>query len=685
MRLSLPALLAAAVAAGCADPKTPDYVRSSGTVALAKDDSRLFVADTDNDQVAVIDARAESVLKLVPVGSHPQGLAVSPDGTVYVANRLDRTVSVISGSTLAETKRLPVDVEPWGVAVSPDGKRLYVACAAGRAVVNDDPLYGADELAAAGIGAGETPATVLAFDTASFDRAWSRVVRAEARNLTVTADGRIWVSHFTNGKDSLTVLHADGGREPGLQIHRDFSTDPVPGGPPIPRPLGITTTSGNQVGPVAQAPNGSVVAPYVAERDGVVVTTSPNAYGGGSSSSGQPTGPIVAPRVALVSPSGEVKQVATPASAPSEGTASGGGALPFNMPVAAVVDASGEWIFVANQGSNNVAILSASGRTRVVSAGVGAWSVVNVGSAPTGIALSADGRAAYVHNAFDYSVSVLRQGKDGEVVQANVIRFGQRPASMDEAVERGRRLFFSASDTRMTNPSFGGISCGGCHPQAGTDNHVFVLTEGPRNTPSVAGRHISQTKPYHWDGAIATIHDLQAEVQTRMGGEGLAPTEFDAIEAFMDWTPTRDNPYRAKDGSYTAAQARGRQVFVAKSNCTTCHRGDQTTDNQWHGVGTFATSMKGTGLPVHDTFGIPDSNDSQSRPGVNTPSLSDLWFTGPYLHDGRYGSLEAQLDKANPENGFSHATSYTPYGAHGDFASLDAQDLADLAAYLRTL
>ena len=62
------------------------------------------------------------------VGSTPNGIAVSPDGTkVYVTNFHSVTVSVIDTATNTVTSTVDVGSAPRGVAVNPDGTKVYVA------------------------------------------------------------------------------------------------------------------------------------------------------------------------------------------------------------------------------------------------------------------------------------------------------------------------------------------------------------------------------------------------------------------------------------------------------------------------------------------------------------------------------------------------------------------------------
>ncbi len=75
----------------------------------------------------MIDAASNTVVATVPVGSLPQGVAVTPDGThAYVANEFSNTVSVIDTTSNTVVATVTVGNRPLGVAVTPDGKHAYV-------------------------------------------------------------------------------------------------------------------------------------------------------------------------------------------------------------------------------------------------------------------------------------------------------------------------------------------------------------------------------------------------------------------------------------------------------------------------------------------------------------------------------------------------------------------------------
>lgn len=88
----------------------------------------IYVANIGSNDVTVVDTATNSVVTTVSVGSGPDGVAASPDGSlVYVANAFSNSVSVIDTATNVVTASIPVGQNPIGLRVTPDGTRAYVA------------------------------------------------------------------------------------------------------------------------------------------------------------------------------------------------------------------------------------------------------------------------------------------------------------------------------------------------------------------------------------------------------------------------------------------------------------------------------------------------------------------------------------------------------------------------------
>jgi YVTN family beta-propeller protein len=130
-------------------------------------DDRIFVACASSDSVSVIDTRRGIVTETIhtalfpraPEGSTPDALAVAPDGrTLYVANADNNCVAVIdiAGAGRSQVKGfIPTGWYPTAVAVTSDGKNLLVGVGKGnqtrpnpierkteKAEISDSPVVG---------------------------------------------------------------------------------------------------------------------------------------------------------------------------------------------------------------------------------------------------------------------------------------------------------------------------------------------------------------------------------------------------------------------------------------------------------------------------------------------------------------------------------------------------------------
>jgi mono/diheme cytochrome c family protein len=336
------------------------------------------------------------------------------------------------------------------------------------------------------------------------------------------------------------------------------------------------------------------------------------------------------------------------------------------IPTAAAIDPTDFSLVVASMGTGQVADVTLTGRTRPPSNGVASnlaedigigargrrappqtIGMVNVPSAraehsetvpsPSGIAVTTDG-TTLVYSQFEHALEV-RKG-DGRA------RIALAPDPLPPEVSRGRRLFYSANNAALSS---GGLSCGGCHPDGRDDGLVWFLANGPRQTPTLAGRLVA---PFNWTGSHRTIEGNVAQTITRLGGTGLSISDVDALAAYVQRgieAPAPEPPATPPD---PALVARGRDVFTGTGNCASCHDPARNfTDGQPHELG---------GL----------GSDERERM-FDTPSLRYLRASGPFFHDGRYSTLRALLTDATAR-----------MGTIGSLASADGDALE---AFLLTL
>ncbi|MGE3634134.1 MAG: hypothetical protein AB7P00_29815, partial [Sandaracinaceae bacterium] len=213
-----------------------------------------------------------------------------------------------------------------------------------------------------------------------------------------------------------------------------------------------------------------------------------------------------------------------------------------------------------------------------------------VGRGPRGIAVSDDGRTAYVDVGYGHTVARLEldaglDGPEGELREATLERTRAFAADrLSEDALRGRGLFDDANDTHLT-PS-GVLTCATCHPDGGDDGLSWFLhteTVGPklRRTPPAWGARPGM-EPFHWDGEFDDAGALSdATIRALMEGDALL-VDTDAIAAWMREAPIPVGR-AAEDAGDAARIERGADVF-ARAGCDACHAGELFADGAVHDV-----------------------------------------------------------------------------------------------------
>lgn len=603
-------------------PPNPTVVaKSSGSIGISGDDLLLFVADADHDRITVIDTQRRQVVGQTAVGSQPERVLVAPSGAVYVSNRGSRSVSRLSADGLHVEATATVGAEPVGLALSVDGKQLLVANSMSGTVSVLDPatLEVRDELTVGGQPWAIAPlANGQKAYVTDFTGGTVRIVDFTARSSSFTvqmsqppeAECATGAMQRTPAQAADVILSPDGERAYVAHVQSRTGTTGFGG---VPQSLALA------VAPALTTIDTGSDRPFMEQRsDGVTSTPARQDF----------------PSALLATNLDQACQ-----------TVSRGSNM--DAPSSLVVDGLGNWIFVADHNSNAVAVVSATRRDdlsfRVPDRGIA--DVIRVGSRPTGIAVSADLRHAYVHNALDYSVSFIASS-GGELSEEWVVHFAGSDLPPD--VERGRRLFYSAVDPRVTQPELGGVSCSSCHPDGRTDALTWVLpTARPwdnlpahRNTPTLWG--VTRTAPYHWNGASADLSVFSTGMVGQMGGSGVDQRDVQDLTAYMATIAVPDNP---KAGATAPGLlARGQQVFDLA--CAGCHSGELLTDRRSHPAASGDAVM------------------------LDTPSLRGVFATGPYLHDGSAPTLRSVI------------TTRWPSITEHDQTRLSSADLEALEAFV---
>ena len=281
----------------------------------------------------------------------------------------------------------------------------------------------------------------------------------------------------------------------------------------------------------------------------------------------------------------------------------------------------------------------------------------------------------------------------------------------EKGFELGKKIFY---DGRLA--SDGVVACGFCHLQENafthhghTFSHGVGDGVGTRNAPPI--QNMAYQTQFFWDGAanhiellsmapisnelemngniIDIINMMQNDAaykklykQAFADGEINSENMLKALAQFMTMltsSNSRFDKYRRNEvgGTLTSDELAGYEVFNQK--CASCHATDLFTDN----------SFRNNGLPIN-----PAINDKGRFrvTGFDTdiykfkvPSLRNIELTAPYMHDGRFYTLDAVLNHyaSGVTNTANLDAGLNTNGTLG--IPLTASEKAQIIAFLKTL
>lgn len=294
-----------------------------------------------------------------------------------------------------------------------------------------------------------------------------------------------------------------------------------------------------------------------------------------------------------------------------------------------------------------------------------------------------------------------------------------------EGVELGKFLFYDGILSRTDN-----IGCGTCHQQqAAFTHHGHDLSHGvddqigTRNAPSV--QNMAWNTSFFWDGGV---HDMdlvppvpiqnKVEMDERVGNviEKLKKTPvagaakqvdypkmfkaafgtdsitadrmMQALSQFMMTMVSATSRYdyflRGDASAMTAQEKDGLSIF--KQKCASCHAGELFTDQKFRNNGLTPNRIKDQGR-----YAIT-LNDAD-RLKFKVPSLRNIGLTAPYMHDGRFTTLEQVLDHyANDKPGSKDSIYVSPtldpllnVAGQKRGISLTGAEKQSIIAFLKTL
>ncbi|MGJ1525538.1 cytochrome-c peroxidase [Sphingobacterium spiritivorum] len=284
-------------------------------------------------------------------------------------------------------------------------------------------------------------------------------------------------------------------------------------------------------------------------------------------------------------------------------------------------------------------------------------------------------------------------------------------------VELGRRLFYDPLLSANKQ-----VSCASCHHQDKAFSDGLALT-----TAGVSGKPLERHSPtlinlawtdkgFFWDGGSTNLESqafgplthademgmylpvlverLRADaeyVELFHKAFGDLPTEHRtamALSQFQRILVSADAPYDLyrrgeKPNILSASQLRG--LNLVQQKCSSCHAGELFTDNNFHNNG------------IDDDFG------DGSHEGIywgryritykpldlgafKTPTLRNVMVSAPYMHDGRFKTIDEVLHHYRFGIKHTPVTAATLYQNDGQVGiPMTDQEVADIKSFLNAL
>lgn len=99
--------------------------------------------------------------------------------------------------------------------------------------------------------------------------------------------------------------------------------------------------------------------------------------------------------------------------------------------------------------------------------------------------------------------------------------------------------------------------------------------------------------------------------------------------------------YEGDDTALSTAAQRGLQLFRGKARCPRCHSGFNFTDEKFHNIGI------GWDTNTFDLGRYMVTKNPDEIGAFKTPTLREISRTAPYMHDGRFGTLDEVVEFYN--------------------------------------
>ena len=285
----------------------------------------------------------------------------------------------------------------------------------------------------------------------------------------------------------------------------------------------------------------------------------------------------------------------------------------------------------------------------------------------------------------------------------------------EEGVLLGKKLFF---DPILSDD--GSLACAGCHNATNAFTDTARFSDGidglfgNRNAMPLFNLAWNYDNTFFWDGRDLGLenqvfepitnplemHSTWEAVAEKLQAHPEYPELFNAafgsqtidsvlvskaiaqFERTLISANSKFDKFLLGTANLTPEESNGFTVFMdeSKGDCFHCHGSDNNplwTDNKFHNNGLDSTFSD---LGLGNVTGDPADNGK-----FKTPSLRNLAFTAPYMHDGRFETIEEVINHYS--EGLQNSTTIDPLMKKVDQGGvqLSLQEKADLKAFLLSL
>jgi YVTN family beta-propeller protein len=529
---------------------------TSSPITLSRNGRLAWVVNPGADSVSVISTATNAVVRTIPVGDEPQSVALDPsDRYAFVANAAGSNVTVVRitnanprSFAARRDRTLTTGAEPWNIVASPDGRRVFVANS------GQDTITVIDALRPRIIGHVNLRRSRCNPDRDQHFQPRGLAVERNSNRLYVTGflaftgpggrqgtdtgkQGivcRLTIDTESNDIDDYRARRriALQPRDTGFTVDRDGNGTPDPTAA-FPNQLQSIVIRGGQ----AYLPN-IAASPDGPQRFNTSTQAFLNVMNGVRTGEERDAAPgrFLNLHLGARNPEPGKKRLffANPWAIAFTNRSGTGSAYVVSaasdLLVKIRVAADGRIAFTGDADTTRYVDLNDPANPATAGA--------NAGKNPQGIAITADGRRAYVTNFVSRNVSVVDTQTD-QVVRTIQTSAPPPPGSPAEVVAVGAEMFFSSRGNFNRPPnatvsttdrlsSEGWQGCASCHFKGLTDGVIWKFGSGPRKSvplnASFNPLNRAQQRILNYSAIFDEIEDFELNVRN-VSGPGPLPAQ----------------------------------------------------------------------------------------------------------------------------------------------------------------